>query len=390
MRPIVLAALAVVLLVTVAAPAQAASPKAPKGFIGMMADGPVFSSPKRFDREAKLMAQSGVQTVRVAFYWKFIQPYASAAQVPASERRAFASGGNGVPTNFVSTDLLVRALAKYGITALPIVVRAPDWAAAPETLGGENPEPRSPQEYAAFVRTLVQRYGRGGAFWKANRKVRKTPIRDWQIWNEPNIRQYWRDPFGPGYVALLQASYAAIKGADRGARVVAAAMTNNSWEAMKELYDAGGKPYFDVAAINPYSENVANLLQNLQLNREVMTSYGDTRKPLWVTEVGWPAAVGRAQVSYGLEKTDAGQASITREALGALVQNRRSLGIGRLYWYTWMSTFSDVYNPFSFAGLRRATGSRAVDQPALSAFRRTALQLEGCNPRKAKRSATRC
>jgi hypothetical protein len=67
------------------------------------------------------------------------------------------------------------------------------------------------------------------------------------------------------------------------------------------------------------------------------------------------------------------------------VRGRRSLRLGRAYWYTWSSGYrrGDL---FDFGGLVRFTGNNAVTRPALRAYRRSARLYQGC----AKTSAGSC
>ena len=51
------------------------------------------------------------------------------------------------------------------------------------------------------------------------------PIRSWQIWNEPNLAYYWKQPFASSYVSFLKVAHAAVKKAVPGARVVLGALT---------------------------------------------------------------------------------------------------------------------------------------------------------------------
>jgi hypothetical protein len=75
--------------------------------------------------------------------------------------------------------------------------------------------------------------------------------------------------------------------------------------------------------------------------------------------------------------------------LNALSKARKILNVERLYWYTWISLDSSKDAPFDYAGLQTLmpNGSLAA-KPALGAFTRTALKLEGC--RRKTSSATSC
>ena len=123
--------------------------------------------------------------------------------------------------DFAAIDRKVGAAARANIDVLGLVVRTPGWAAT--DAGNPFSAPRDPAAYAAFLRTLIGRYGPRGSFWAANPGLPRRPVRNWQIWNEPNISINWDvQPWQRGYARLLRAAYPAVKAADPGARVVMA------------------------------------------------------------------------------------------------------------------------------------------------------------------------
>ncbi len=69
---------------------------------------------------------------------------------------------------------------------------------------------------------LARRYGPGGSFWTAHPELAPSPIRSWQVWNEPNIQAFWATgPDPAAYVRMLDAVGAAIRAVDPGAEIVA-------------------------------------------------------------------------------------------------------------------------------------------------------------------------
>ena len=118
-----------------------------------------------------------------------------------------------------------------------------------------------------------------------------------------------------------------------------------------------------------------------------MRRFGDGRKPVWVTELSWPAAKGKTKNTTGFETTDRGQAQRLGEGLRLLARARKRLRIERVFWYTWLSR-EDSPNSFDYSGLRRVRGGRVISVPALGAFRKAARRLQGCA--KAPGDATRC
>jgi hypothetical protein len=354
-RPL-LAALVVLLLT----PAAAAARTVPRGWLGVVADGPLTHRAD-VDGEWDLMAGSGAESVRTAFYWPSIQR------------------GGPDATDFTTTDRVVLAAAARRIGVLPIVTGTPRWAG--RRRGDETSPPRDPGDYGRFLALLVARYGPGGALWAEHPEVPAAPIREWQVWNEPNLTRYWTPPggrpFARSYVRLLKAARAGLRAADPGARIVLAGLPNESWTALRAVYRAGGRRYFDAVALHPYTGKPRNVVRLVELARREMRRAGDPRKPVWVTELSWPAALGKTKTTRGFETTDAGQARRLREGLRRLAAARRRLRIERVYWYTWLSSEHSP-NSFDYSGLRRMRGDRVVSVPALTAFRRAARALQGC------------
>ena len=97
------------------------------------------------------------------------------------------------------------------------------------------------------------------------------PIRDWQIWNEPNLTRYWSDAaVRAAYVRLLQASRRALRAADPGSRTILAGLPNESWIALRKIYKAGGRGAFDAVALHPYTGRPRNVIRLIEFARREM------------------------------------------------------------------------------------------------------------------------
>jgi hypothetical protein len=201
------------------------------------------------------------------------------------------------------------------------------------------------------------------------------PIRAWQIWNEPNLTYYWSEqPFARRYVKLLWAARRAIRRVDPGARVVLAGLVNESWTALKAIYRAGGRGAFDIVALHPYTASPRRAVRVVELARRVMRRRGDGRKPVWITELSWPAASGTLTPQPPFVTDERGQAARLRAGLPLLARNRHRLRIGKVIWYTWLSR--EGAGLFGWSGLRRLRGDAVVDAPSLAVFKRAARRLE--------------
>ena len=349
---VVLAALGALL---VAAPADARS--VPRGWLGVQADGPLTEEPATFAGEWDLMASSGVENVRLAFSWREMQPVA------------------GGPISFAATDGIVAAAAARRLPVLPVVHRTPNWAAA--KLGqGAAAMPRGTAPYTQFLTALVGRYGPSGSLWAEQPALPRMAIRDWQIWNEPNLTRYWsKQPFARSYVRLLKAAHGALKAADPGSRTILAGLPNESWIALRKVYKAGGRRAFDAVALHPYTGKPRNVIKLIEFARREMRKYGDTRKPVWLTELSWPASKGKTKGAPGFVTTERGQASRLKLALKLLAKSRKRLKIERVVWYTWLSR-DESGSAFNWSGLRRVRGDRLRTARSLGVYRAAARRLE--------------
>jgi hypothetical protein len=226
-----------------------------------------------------------------------------------------------------------------------------------------------------FLAALVARYGRNGTLWAEHPELTARPIRDWQVWNEPNIDLYWStQPFAKSFVRMLRGARAGLRAADPRARLVLPGLPNRSWAAVRSIYGAGGRKTFDAVALHPYTGKPVNVVELVRRTRRIMNRFGDRRKPIWVTELSWPAALGKLD-PHGFETTEKGQVKRLRRGLELLAAARKKLRIERVYWYTWLS-LEGTDNSFGYSGLRRLRNGEVVSAPSLAAFRQMAARLK--------------
>jgi hypothetical protein len=106
-----------------------------------------------------------------------------------------------------------------------------------------------------------------------------------------------------------------------------------------------------------------------------MRRYRDGRRPIWITELSWPASRGKVESgTTGFETTEAGQAARLRTGVRLLAAARRRQRIERVYWYTWLSS-EQRGTAFNWSGLRRVRDGKVVSARSLSAFRAVAREL---------------
>ena len=325
-----------------------------------------------------LMARSGVESVRSNIYWSSTEPSPNVY-------------------NWTGADKLVLSTAEHGLSLLPIVEFTPTWVAPHKPANGAY-LPSDPKLFGRFMTALVHRYGPKGNFWKLHPSLRRYAVKDWQIWNEPAGTYDWTsEPWPQKYTKLLKAGYKAVHAADHSAKVVSGAMvglnttTLTPWAETRLLYEAGAGKYFDVLAVNAYTGGAT--VQDTSKNnneletkvRAVMRARGQARKPIWITEVASSAAQGQIPKKdyVGIETTRSGQMARLK-AIYTNFATHRSLGVDRLYWSTWATSYdfkklNNTIATFAFTGLTRWPGGNVFHPlPLLSDFRNVALKLEGC------------
>ena len=167
----------------------------------------------------------------------------------------------------------------WGLTPLPILGYTAPWAssAADRTV---NAPPRDLRSYYRFVRESVSRY--------------HGDIRYWEVWNEPNIGFFQGQTHE--YVDVLKAGAVAARAADPEARILFGGQAGVDLPFTQACYELGAAEYFDVMAVHPYQWgkvfNDGWFTDKLRGLRAVMDQWGDTGKPIWLTEIGWSTAEG--------------------------------------------------------------------------------------------------
>ena len=265
------AVLAATVVFALILPATASA--APAGFVGMTADDLYGNAGPYREKGLAQLEAAGVQSLRVTFNWE-------ATEV--------------APQNFDFTvyDNYVRDAAAHNITLLPVLVNAPDFYSF-------NPgsrffyQPKDNADMARWATLLVDRYGPNGTVWQGIQNPH--PITAWQIWNEPNLSQYWyKKPNAAKYRAMLQTVGGAIKSRDPSAEIVTAGMPDSFQKSairlepyLKALYKRGGTNYIDTVAINSYAVSPKSLGNLLTKTRKILNRIGGRSDKIWVTEVGW-------------------------------------------------------------------------------------------------------
>jgi hypothetical protein len=239
--------------------------------------------------------------------------------------------------NFSAYDWWVAAVASKRIRILAVLFGGSPFY-APKS-GASTNAPTDRAAYGRYAAAVVARYGRNGSFWREHPAVPYLPIRDWQVWNEPNLHQYWLPrPSPKGYTKLLKAGYKAIKAVDRRANVVTAGIPDSRLHDairfksfVRKMYRAGAKKYFDTLAYNAYAPRARGVISLVRQARRLMNKYRDRRGKLWLTEVGWGTSGPRHRYNIGFGR----QAREIKKLLRGLYKVRKRYRVRGLIYFGW-------------------------------------------------------
>ena len=298
----------------------------------------------------------GVRWIRIDFSWTTIQ-----AKGPTSWAWA-------------GTDRVVEAARARGLKVLPILTYTPAWARDAGCTRFSCP-PHSARQFARFAKAAVARYKSRG-------------VRTWEVWNEPNLHQFWPRPNAKRYAALLIRTFKAIRAQDSRAVVLhggLAALENRPpsvgprqflrgvcrWGACGSMNAVSYHPYtFPFPAGYAASWSAWSKISQTDWSlHSILKNHGYPRKKIWATEYGAPTeGLGTAAdgtwasvLPTTTHVTEAWQAAIAADVVD---QARKNPHVAALFWYTNQDLPVLDRREASF-GLRRLDG---VPKPAWAAF----------------------
>jgi GH35 family endo-1,4-beta-xylanase len=283
-------------------------------------------------RAAAVARAAGVKWSREEFQWGRIEP----------RRGEF---------DWEFYDRMLATAREHGIQVYAIVGYWSGWT-KPYTAEGI-------EDYVRYLEALVRRYGRA--------------IRHWEIWNEPNIF-FWQGPKDL-YADLLKRSYAAVKALDPEAEVLGLSTAGIDFDYIRRMLELGAP--FDILTIHPYRRTLNDqaFLEDLRQASDLVRRPDGTRRPVWLTELGWstysPHNTLRQDFAPTTLRTQA--ELIARCYLLAIVS-----GIDpRTFWYNFRNDGDD---PFYFEHHMGIVDRQLQPKPAYRTFAVMTRRLAGLKP----------
>jgi hypothetical protein len=227
--------------------------------IGLCEDYPEESrSLDEVRRDFELLKTAGIGVLRVSMGWDELEPQ--------KDRYDFSFWDSFV-------DIAVR---EYHLKLIPYVAYTPEWNSNGAPRDFWKTPPRDVNEFAELLGLLARRYhGR---------------IASWELWNEPDNRDYWLGS-AADYARLLEAGANAVHAADPDAQVVFGGLAGGV-EFLRTTFDQHGvSDRVDVVNLHSYYETwnpdpLETIPAYIDEVKSVVMRHGG-RQAIWMAEVGY-------------------------------------------------------------------------------------------------------
>ena len=303
------------------------------------------------------MSSGKVDFVRIPFNWQ------SAQTTPGD---CTAEGG---ACNWAYIDSLVAGPSSAGIEILPNLNESAPFV---------NSDPFKPPTndtaaWADFIEAAAQRYGPGG--------VLPTPIKRWQVWNEPGSNgDFNPKPNAKKYAKILKPAADAIYGVDKKAEVILGGLFPDTGpkgipadKYLKSLYKVKKiDKSFDTVAIHPYSPDPKKgVVKQIESARKAMDKAGDKKADIAVTELGYASGCptcSKNNIPPVVVKNEKEQAKALTASFKALKKKAGKLNLSSIIWFTWR----DGSGPCTFCFTSGLVDENGNPKPAYNAYKKAA------------------
>jgi hypothetical protein len=233
-------------------------------------------------RDFAVLRTGGVGVLRVSIGWDGVEPEKDHCDL------AF-------------WDAFVELAAEARITLIPYVAYTPRWNSDGGAEDYWKTPPRDLAEFGELMQLLATRY--------------RGRIHSWEIWNEPDNRDYWLGTAAQ-YGALLKTGAAAVHAADPALEVVLGGLAGGV-PFLRELFEEQqAADSVDVVNLHSYYEtwnpNPLETLPSYVEEVSAIVARHGRRQPIWMAEVGYsdwrPAAARAVAPRYGYEHSTEFQA----------------------------------------------------------------------------------
>ena len=226
-------------------------------------------------------------------------------------------------------DEIVATAEREGVTVLPYVCYTPEWAGRGGRDSWREP-PRNLERFGSFMHALASRY--------------RGKVKSWELWNEPDNRDYWRGT-PKQFAAMFKSGSQAVRRADPEAVIVLGGLTQPTRSAFFQavLNRHGLGQSFDVLNFHTYLETWDNdraeeLPRRVEdYARGLQRGNPDARRrDIWLAEFGYSSLPPRGRrVSEWVRAGHAHEHTADFQAVALLRQHFLAVAAGQLSLSAW-------------------------------------------------------
>jgi hypothetical protein len=282
-------------------------------------------------------------------------------------------------------DARARLFAAAGVRWRPILNSSPPWARESGAKQWTAPKRAFFDDFADYAGAFARRYGPGGALWAENPALPPLPVRDFEIWSEPNTGVHWGRPVWPAsgetgaeqYADLYDRARRRIRAADpRNRAMIGGIVWNEDVRYVKAMFAAGdriardrgeGRWQADSIASHPYAPTAHGVAVNLRRLQRALRESGRTSLPIHVNELGWPAAYDRPPSRFAERGPVSDEARAGTTALVVDALSRSDCRVHGIDVYQLAEVESPVHNVEQLMGIYRDSMARTETSRALAA-----------------------
>jgi hypothetical protein len=348
---------------------QAFEARVPDSFYGINAHELVlgtWTDPIGTESHLNAIEATGVDWVRADVTWAQVEPVLPVGPVHSYDWTFY--------------DRWVERLAAHGMTWLPMPAGAPTWARSlSSTLVGcgarSAPDVTRVDDYRAFVRAVVARYGANGTFWSQRPDLAYRPVETVELWNEPNWAGFWcPEPSPETYAYFAAAGADGAHAADPEVTVSTGGLVTTREDILRNgrVYGMATDDYLqrmlaavpalpeklDAVALHLYDQDPDLNLSIIGWIRGQMEALGMGDQELLISEFGWHTQGGTDFV------TEATRAANYESLVGQL--SRTDCGITGISPHTWISPETDANDPEHWFGIANANATLKASASALA------------------------
>ncbi|MBN2138406.1 MAG: cellulase family glycosylhydrolase [Sedimentisphaerales bacterium] len=177
--------------------------------------------------------------------------------------------------------------------------------------------------FAAYAQAAARRYRGKGILW--------------EMWNEPNIKQFWQpQPSVDDYCKMVEAAAPLVKEADPSGLVVAPATSTIPFDWLEQCFKKGLLKWIDVLSVHPYRpQNPETVIGDYARLRELIAEYAPPGKEIRIISGEW----GYSNINWdGKKLSEEKQAQYLARELLINLYTKIPVSI----WYDWKN---DGTNP---------------------------------------------